>query len=312
MPSKPKDVPTTPDKVYQNDGWAGFKDWLGTEFRGGRGTRWRPFVQAREFTRKLGLLSESEWRKYALGKLPHLRNKPMDIPASPATVYREKGWKNWPDWLGNTRKPADYRFKSFKEARNFMRSLNLKNQHEWSEWVKGRLPNKPSKPEDIPTNPHRTYKNEWQGYKDWLGSENVLRKRKVFRPFIEAQEYAQSLNLKNRAEWEAHCKENLKRLGRKPEDIPSQPNTVFREQWQGWGDWLGTNHRKGGWMSFKEARKYVHKLGLNNRNQWAAYCSGRLPNLPLKPSNIPKTPWVVYRSKWISMGDWLGTGRIVD
>ena len=56
-------------------------------------------------------------------------------------------------------------FCSFEEAREFVRELNLKGQKEWNEYCKSG-----NKPDNIPANPNRTYKNK--GYVnsgDWLG-----------------------------------------------------------------------------------------------------------------------------------------------
>ena len=62
------------------------------------------------------------------------------------------------------------------------------------------------------------------------------------------------------------------------------------------------------WMPFEEAREFVRKLNLQSGEDWKKYClSNKLIN------NMPKTPLVVYKnSGWISMGDWLGTGRIAS
>ena len=47
-------------------------------------------------------------------------------------------------------------FRSFESAREFVRSLNLKNQKEWLEYCKSG-----NKPDDIPSNPWKTYK-KWK------------------------------------------------------------------------------------------------------------------------------------------------------
>ena len=57
---------------------------------------WRPFEEARVFTRSLKLRSKTEWFQYA-----KTDERPDDIPAAPEHVYKNKGWKGWIDWLGN-------------------------------------------------------------------------------------------------------------------------------------------------------------------------------------------------------------------
>ena len=56
---------------------------------------------------------------------------------------------------------------------------------------------------------------------------------------------------------------------------------------------------------FREARDYVHKLGLKSQTQWREYCkSGN------KPKDIPSYPEAAYENDWIGYGDWLGTGNV--
>lgn len=54
----------------------------------------------------------------------------------------------------------------FYQARAFIHHLKLKNYKEWTIYRKSG-----KKPDDIPSNPNKTYKNQgWSGYKDWLGA----------------------------------------------------------------------------------------------------------------------------------------------
>ena len=57
--------------------------------------KYKPFVEARSFSRKLGLRSGYEWNQYA-----SLEKRPDDVPANPRAVYGQYGWKNMGDWLG--------------------------------------------------------------------------------------------------------------------------------------------------------------------------------------------------------------------
>ena len=60
-------------------------------------------------------------------------------------------------------------------------------------------------------------------------------------------------------------------------------------------------------LSFEEARKYIHSLGIKSVREWVLLKeSGNLP------SNIPYAPRCVYKNEWISWGDWFGSGKIAD
>jgi hypothetical protein len=62
--------------------------------------KFRPFAEAREFARSLGLRSEKEWRDYAKSE-----QFPSDIPVAAHAVYADCGWAGFGDWLG-----TGYRF----------------------------------------------------------------------------------------------------------------------------------------------------------------------------------------------------------
>jgi superfamily II DNA or RNA helicase len=190
---------------------------------------------------------------------------------------------------------------SFEDARNYARSLKLKNQDEWQQFcLSGQ------RPPNLTTNPQRVYTScGWNGFGDWLGTDTLSNKNRKYRTFDDAKKYVHALNLKSVQEWKVYCK-----TGNKPIDIPSNPNIAYFDMgWNGYGDWLGTNvlgkiNRK--YRNFSEARKYMHSLNLKNTDEWKDfYKSGRLP------IDIPMNPRGVYKMEgWKSMGDWLGTGVI--
>ena len=87
---KPIDIPSKPNKVYRNEGWINWYDFLGKTK-----LYFRSFEEAREFVRGLNMKSSTEWFEYL-----KLKMIPKDIPSTPNEVYKDKGWKNWPDFLG--------------------------------------------------------------------------------------------------------------------------------------------------------------------------------------------------------------------
>src|SRR6266498_697959 len=86
---------------------------------------------------------------------------------------------------------------------------------------------------------------------------------KNWRPFEEARVFACGLKLRNKTQWTKWAKSD-----ERPNDIPTTPNEVYKDKWNGWGDWLGTRNRRGGFLSFQEARKVVHNLRLDNIPKW--------------------------------------------
>ena len=111
------------------------------------------------------------------------------------------------------------KFRDFESAREFVVSLNLKNNLEWLEYCKSG-----DKPNDIPSTPDRSYKKEWKSYGDWIGNDNIAVTKYEFLPFQEAREFVIALNLKNVDEWREYCKS-----GNKPDNIPSSPWRTYKE-----------------------------------------------------------------------------------
>ena len=185
---------------------------------------WMDFEEARKLARSLNLKSASEWREYC-----KKGEKPNNIPSQVNYTYKYLGWKNWGDWIGNhTVATKKRRYKTYKQAREFVRGLNLKSARDWEEFAKSG-----EKPEDIPSNCQRIYKEKgWTSWPDWLG--NGAKSSDIdYRSFEEARGFARKLNLKSISEWKDYC-----RSGKKPKDIPSRPERTYKENgWEGYKDW---------------------------------------------------------------------------
>jgi len=266
------------------------------------------FNEARDYVQNIGLKSSQEWKKWSKGKLEGKDKRPSFIPSNPDIVYKFKGWKSWSDWIGTEKKRVDYL--PFEEARAYVRSLQFKNFEEWKRYYQNKIEGL-EKPENIPWNPQDVYGDEWQGIRDWIGTE--------WMRFEEAREFIRGLNLSGQHEWKHYSKGELEGHKPKPHNIPSDPKRVYPNKWVDLGDWLGTERKRTGstqsvdetWLSYEEAKLFVHTLGLSSFEQWKAYIAGEVNSLPAKPRNIPKAPSFVYKGDgWSGWDDWLGNQSI--
>ena len=265
---------------------------------------WRPFEEARAFVHTLELKSNKEWRAYSRGDMPEKGTRPADIPYSPENVYKDKGWLSYLDWLG--KELVEWR--PFEEARAFVHTLELKSYKEWLAYAQGDMPEKGTRPADIPSSPSRLYKDKgWLSFPDWLGYELV-----EWRPFEEARAFVHTLELKGTREWKAFSRGDMPEKGERPADIPGGPQKVYKDKgWNGIRDWLGQELVE--WRPLEEARAFVQTLELKSKKEWQAYSRGDMPEKGTRPPDIPSNPERVYKDKgWISWPDWLGTSKASD
>jgi len=220
----PENIPSNPRNIYTDDPeWKSLADFVGYN-KGFEGIdNFLPFKQAREIVWTLNLRSWTEWKGYCSSE-----DRNIKIPKSPQYAYKDE-WLSIQDWLGYKKGFKGYNYLPFKDARSFVHNLKLKTQKEWKKYVKSNL-----RPENIPSNPHRFYKNKgWIGLGDWLGTGSG--RKKSFVDFTTAKNYATSLDLKSVKEWNVFIKS-----GQRPKDIPSDPYKIYKNKgWKGWADFLG-------------------------------------------------------------------------
>jgi adenylyl-sulfate kinase len=122
------------------------------------------------------------------------------------------------------------KFLPFEQARELVRRQKLKSGREFKAWVCSE-----NAPNSIPKVPQDAYLSEWQGIKNWLGTEGAPVNKKKFREFNEARKFVHGLSLSGKSAYSVWSKS-----GRRPEDIPASPKSAYGDLFKGWVDWLGT------------------------------------------------------------------------
>lgn len=95
---RPVDIPSNPNIIYSDNGWKGYRDWLGNDSINmgiTRSRKYLPFDKAREYIHTLNLTNKEDWNTYCQSE-----NKPNNIPSNPGSAYYRKGWISYEDWLG--------------------------------------------------------------------------------------------------------------------------------------------------------------------------------------------------------------------
>jgi hypothetical protein len=190
-------------------------------------------------------------------------------------------------------------------AVKLVHKLKLKSNKEWRAYCRGERRDLPPRPNSIPANPNKIYTAEFLekgGWGAWLGTGTIAAGLRTYQTYNEAVKFVHKLKLNSRGEWSAYCRGERKDLPPKPDDIPTSPNLSYHEQFRergGWGAWLGTGNRKGGWRPYNDAVKFVHKLKLSSNKEWRAYCRRERKDLMPKPDDIPKDPYEVYGEEFL-------------
>jgi hypothetical protein len=168
---RPLDIPSNPQRAYRGRGWVSWGHFFGTNAVAFSQRKFRSFAAARAYVRVQRLRNSQAWRAWcAAGR------RPPDIPANPATIYRERGWVSWGDFLGTGRiHPSRVRRRSFAAMRASARLLGLHTRSEYrAAWRDGRIP------KDIPLEIERH--PAWKGWVDFLGPSYAGRRPRAAIP----------------------------------------------------------------------------------------------------------------------------------
>ena len=256
-----------------------------------------PFKKALLYARSLKLKSQKDWAAWRMTGA-----RAANIPSRPDHVYKHDGWQGYGHWLGTGNQVGGkLDFLPFKKALLYARSLKLTGKNDWQAWCKSG-----TRPANIPSAPDKVYKHKgWQGYGHWLGTGNVAAKDHQFLPFKEGLLQARSLQLKNKEEWKAWCKSDVR-----PPYVPSRPDVIYKHDGgQGYEHWLGTgkvapkDHK---FLPFKDALLHARSLKLKSKGQWEAWRKSGV-----RTADMPSTPERTYKHEgWQGYGHWLGTGSV--
>ena len=163
---KKYNIPSNPDKFYKHSGWISYSDWLGNN--------------SYKNLRNIKYLDYNSCKNYIMSNFPSIinRNKwieldklllPINIPKRPDVFYKYSGWINWESFLNSKLSP---RSKSkviidFNEAKDYVRKNDIRSESEYYYHIEsnGIL--------FLPLRPDHKYKNEWNGFIDFLGVKSL-------------------------------------------------------------------------------------------------------------------------------------------
>ena len=281
-----KDIPTEPPRVYASEGWLNWGDWLGTHTIAAKDRIYLTFSEAKEIARRLNFKSKAQWDNYAKSK-----QLPLDIPNSPAGVYRGYGWKGWPDFLGNHDNQINRNWMSYDEASKYIQSQGITSIRELRKSsASGNFPF------NFPSHPNRVYKNKgWIDFGAFFGTSRTQSQKIIYPTFTEAKRIAKNLNVKSVKDWMGYCRDHPTLV------LPATADRIYVDEWKGWKDFLGVGH-----YSFEEARSALKKFKFQSVQEYQdARKQGKID-----PNHFPSTPSSQYRDcGFIHYGDFFSNGK---
>ena len=261
---------------------------------------YRTYEEAKIYALSLKLSKKEDW--FSLAKKNML---PKDIPNNPFNVYR-KEFEGWGKFLGTGYIANRLRsYKSYQEAKIFVKKLRLKSQFEWIKYRRRKIIS------DIPIYPDQTYlkTKEWKGWGNFLGSGNLsnINKSKTYKSYSFVKNYIKKFSFKNQKDWI-----KFKKSKNFPNDFPNFPDVTYlkTKEWKGWGNFLGTNYiatQNREYVSYRQAKKYAQSLKLKSFSKW-----NKLSRAKKHPAKIPNFPQRTYKKEFEGVGIFLGTGYIAN
>jgi superfamily II DNA or RNA helicase len=309
--SKPHNIPSTPNKIYQNNGWNNWGDFLGIENYRGNNIDWLTFEEARDFIRKIGLKNVNDWYEFARSE-----QLPSEIPRAPEVTYKDNGWIGIGDWIGTDKVADQFRvYLSFDEAKEFMREHKIISMPDWLKFRKR------NNIQNIPFKLERTYAENWIGAEDFFGTLKL--------GFNEAKEFVSKLKIKSSRDYAEY---------RKSEDfpcfMPGVPNRFYKDDgWVDWKDFLGYEKRKTipkkKCLEFIEAMELVGKMKIKTSTEYKRLFLDKEFKthtlLPFKPERVFKNsgwkdwsyflgkgekPKKSYSKNWNGNEEWIGIDKL--
>ena len=170
----PNDLPYRPERTYENKGWQGWGNFLGTGNIHPRDKKFMSYEEAHKTIQSFHIKSSIQYRQFLKDK-----KIPNGLPSNPDKIFKSK-WSSWGNFLGTGIISVNIKSTNwidFQSARKIIHTLKLKNQTAWRKYIKSG-----KKPDNIPSDPNIVYKNKgWKGLGDWLGTGRIANQYKKYR-----------------------------------------------------------------------------------------------------------------------------------
>jgi hypothetical protein len=280
-------LPTAAQKKYTQD-WTSWADYLGNNNIQNAKIVFIEFDQAKAVIASSGIKSHGEYSSI-------YKTLPGAFPSAPSLVYKNKGWKGWPDFLGRKVKISRRKeFVSFHKAKALCRQYKITKRQDYMERRLEISPLLPSKPSSV-------YEEHWAGWFHFLGGGKRSRSfLGAFYTYPEAKDFCKDNNIKTKAEYIAV-------VGIRKSKLPYNPR-VFYKEFFGWPSFFDRPQIPTG-RPFKTMLSYAESRDLCIKHCVQSQTDFRRKRKQIN-ADIPSDPSQRYKGcGWIDWYHFLGKRR---
>ena len=222
--------------------------------------------------------------------------------------------------------PEESEWEDYKVARDYIRSLGLKNKADWEKYAHGEN----LRDSKIPATPDKIYHNRgWVDWNDWLGIREPAQpnepsptslldntkeglwsqnKDSKWMNFFEARQLVREYGFEYEEEWELFIAGKFTSRKPLPGNVPGNPDRVYRFLgWKSWKDWLVGAEYQIEYTNFSRARGFVRSCRIPDKGAWRDFLKENAPLTKDYRIVLPRMPHLEYKiSGWKDWNDWLG------
>ncbi|GAB3530683.1 gamma-mobile-trio integrase GmtZ [Photobacterium alginatilyticum] len=279
--AKDSKLPSTPAKSYKNKGWQSYSSLFDMTVI----NLYETYEECKQAV--LHLVPEEE-RKDNLEKLyKSLRAKDPKLPASPASIYKNKGWQSYPSLFDMT---VINLYETYEECKQAV--LHLVPEEERKGNLKKLYQSLRAKNPKLPASPATIYNNMgWQSF-DYLFDIKLC-----YSTLSAAREASLKILPSKRltkADYALAC--------RLDEKLPPNPESAYFCEWRTWEHYLGQSD--GYYPTINEASEAAQKMArrLNINLSHKTYSK-----FAIHDPRLPENPKETYKSDWQNWPEFCGT-----
>lgn len=192
-------------------------------------SKYLSYSELRQYVRENNILTKDQYINHVS------KNWIVDggnIPYNPYTFYPKETWEGWSVFLRDIIVKKNYNgtYYTYQECKEAVKKYNFTSKDNFIKRIKDIIK------EDIriPYSPSTIYKKKWEGWIEFLDTDNQIEQITDLASFHVARDYARSLNLKLQRQWYEIKWIDL------PNGMTKRPDKLYRDKgWIDWFDFLG-------------------------------------------------------------------------